>query len=197
MLNEQTNVSPTRNSPTTLMQKCGDSPPSLVPSDYEAYDFDLECHAAHPQTDGTSPFPNRDQREYMARYNRDAPFDDPVRNYASTMKHLEKLEQLQSTAESSSDDVDTIEPTSDPESVSIVGPSHRQRSEDKDISLLEPPAKCQCVGDDMVGENSQLQKLLEEVCKIKEIYKATIKVQMEQTAAQLKVAEQLTEALTK
>ncbi|KAF8584133.1 hypothetical protein K439DRAFT_1616923 [Ramaria rubella] len=170
----------------------------------------------------------------MARYNRDVPFDDPVRNYASTMKHLEKLEQLQDspidpvghlvrrrskegpafTAESSSDDVvdvmeptcaqkkhvpsiDTIEPTSDPESVSIVGPSRRQRSKDKDILLLEPPAKCQHVDDDMVGENSQLQKLLEEVHKIKEIYKETIKVQMEQTAAQLKVAEQLTEALTK
>ncbi|KAF8579160.1 hypothetical protein K439DRAFT_1620719 [Ramaria rubella] len=136
------------------------------------------------------------------------------------MKHLEKLEQLQVTlcaAEARKvqhydvvdvmeptcaqkkhvPSIDTIEPTSDPESVSIVGPSRRQCSEDEDILLLEPPAKCQRVDDDMVGENSQLQKLLEEVCEIKEIYKETIKVQMEQTAAQLKVAEQLTEALAK
>ncbi|KAF8592559.1 hypothetical protein K439DRAFT_1610339 [Ramaria rubella] len=193
MLNEQTNISPTKNSPTTLTQKCVDSPPSLVPSDYETDDFNLEYHAAHPQANGTSPFPNRDQREYMARYNRDVLFDDPVRNYASTMKHLEKLEQRQwvtlcatearkiqhydvvdvmeptCAQKKHAPSIDTIEPTLDPESVSIVGPSCHQCSKDKDISLLEPPAKRQHVDNDMVGENSQLQKLLEEVRKIKDI----------------------------
>ncbi|KAF8591295.1 hypothetical protein K439DRAFT_1611303 [Ramaria rubella] len=139
--------------------------------------------------------------------------DSPIDPVGHLVRHRSK-EGPAFTAESSSDDVvdvmeptcaqkkhmpsiNTIEPTSDPESVSIVGPSCHQHSEDEDISLLKPPAKCQCVDDDMVGENSQLQKLLKEGCEIKEIYKETIKVQMEQTAAQLKVAEQLTEALAK
>ncbi|KAF8582418.1 hypothetical protein K439DRAFT_1618306 [Ramaria rubella] len=169
----------------------------------------------------------------MARYNRDIPFDkpDPVENYASLSKHLERLEHIQdlpidplvglqkkgrssiSIAEPSSDDVnvveptctqkkhepsiDTIEPSSDPENLFIVGPSRHPCSEDEDISLLECPPKCQHVDNDVVGDNRQLQKLLEEVREIKEIYKETIKVQMEQTAAQLKVAEQLAEALAK